>query len=40
MNGTTIKVIAEHSGISEGVIYRLCRAKTLFIGADLAFRGR
>ena len=27
MNGTTIKVIAEHSGISEGVIYRHFESK-------------
>lgn len=30
MNGTTIKLIAEHSGISEGVIYRHSRARTSF----------
>ena len=34
MNGTTIKVIAEHSGISEGVIYRHFESKDqLFIEA-------
>ena len=27
MNGTTVKVIAEHSGISEGVIYRHFESK-------------
>jgi AcrR family transcriptional regulator len=34
MNGTTIKVIAEHSGISEGVIYRHFESKDqLFLEA-------
>ena len=34
MNGTTIKVIAEHSGISEGVIYRHFESKDqLFVEA-------
>jgi AcrR family transcriptional regulator len=34
MNGTTIKVIAEHSGISEGVIYRHFEGKDqLFVQA-------
>ena len=34
MNGTTIKVIAEHSGISEGVIYRHFEGKDqLFVEA-------
>jgi AcrR family transcriptional regulator len=36
MNGTTIKVIAEHSGISEGVIYRHFESKDqLFFEAVL-----
>jgi Bacterial regulatory proteins, tetR family len=39
MNGTTIKVIAEHSGISEGVIYRHFESKDqLFFGPSLLRR--